>query len=150
MVAVDNCSADTLKGREIREGIISSPQTKRVPRMPAARDCPEGLDPQKTLNKLLHSSRAYKSASVLSLYWEDDEMGCINEVEKINTLFKKEFGYDVDRFGIPTQSPYWGLNAKISEFVRVRNKPDSLLIIYYGGHGVSDMKEGRYGSVWAA
>lgn len=95
----------------------------------------------------LRPRKAYTKAFVLSLYWEDDDMGCIEEAKNINTLFEEDFGYQVQLFGIPSDRSQFALADKATKFLKENDGPNPLLIVYYGGHGdESDYRR----SIWAA
>lgn len=94
--------------------------------------------------------KIYNKVTVLSIYWQADYMGCIKEARAINKLFSDEFGYEVKEFAIPSEKSYLALLKEITNLIEEHGLRGSLLIVYYGGHGDSDEKDQRYGSVWTA
>lgn len=106
----------------------------------------------KQLDGQFPNLRSYHTkVTVLCLYWEEDDMGVETEVNGIGELFKMSFGYEIERFMIPSKNSQIVLTRKVMEIFEEHMERASLLIIYYGGHGLPDNgTDGRYGSVWAA
>lgn len=92
----------------------------------------------------------HTKATVLCLYWEEDDLGCIREIEEIEKFFSSTLRYTVKRFAIPSRGSEIKLHQEIINLIIEHVEPGSLMIVYYGGHGLSDRENGRYGSVWAA
>lgn len=115
------------------------------------REVQEALN-QKLCSQPRNVGRAYNKASVLSMYWEADDLGCIDEAKKINKLFEEDFRYQAKLFGIPSQHPQSALVREVLDFKEKHGKPGSLLVLYYGGHGDPDDKKGsgQRESIWAA
>jgi hypothetical protein len=74
---------------------------------------------------------------VLLLSWEVSERSDLdaeNEVEQLGKVFREEYGYATEPWKIPLQSSHHKLTSKVLDFVGYGG-PDSLLIVYYSGHG---------------
>jgi len=62
-----------------------------------------------------------------------------SEVDAVSTLFRERLHYHVERYAIPNlqgrTKAQQELQFGISSFVRKYDDPNTLLIIYYNGHG---------------
>ena len=96
----------------------------------------------------LHSSE-YDSVNVLLIYWEDDDLGCLEEINAVKSMFEGAFSYGVHTLSIPFERSQATLQSDLSQFVLLYgSKVQSLLVMYYAGHGdpSTDLKK----AVWAA
>ncbi|KAI4250641.1 MAG: hypothetical protein LQ352_005326, partial [Teloschistes flavicans] len=90
----------------------------------------------------------YASVTALLLYWEENDVHPETEVDTIRELFERDFGFSSLTFLIPARRAQQELNREISAFVsNYSNNIDSLILVYYAGHGDVD-NDGK--SVWAA
>ena len=78
----------------------------------------------------------YREAHVLLLSWEDDNLGVINEVTELEDVFRQCYSFGTEEWKIPSKRPHNTLASKILEFSNNYEGKDSLLIVYYGGHGL--------------
>ena len=105
-------------------------------------------------NAFTSSAKYYQQVYVLIVYWkESDDEGFKREAVELGELFASQFRYTTFAFPIPTQESYSALKERILHYIRTCGSPDSLLIVYYGGHGDEDddpAKSGNRQSVWAA
>ncbi|KAL2064192.1 hypothetical protein VTL71DRAFT_4686 [Oculimacula yallundae] len=82
----------------------------------------------------------YNNAAVLLLSWHEDvdELKTSNEVSALEGVFRDLFHYQTQRSTI-TQDPrnpaQVQVNLILSKFVSDHGDPDTLLIVYYAGHG---------------
>ncbi|RDL34352.1 uncharacterized protein BP5553_07480 [Venustampulla echinocandica] len=81
-----------------------------------------------------HDQSRYREVSVLLLRWEDDEMGVEWEVDDLEKVFMC-YGYNTERWLIPTKSAHLELMARALDIVKKHNDQGDLLIVYYAGHG---------------
>ena len=81
------------------------------------------------------SQTRYKDVFVLLLRWEDDEMDVDWELHDLNNVFMK-YGFNTERWLIPTKNPHLKLMSKAIEIVEQHNDQDDLVIIYYAGHAL--------------
>ncbi len=79
----------------------------------------------------------YRDVSVLLLRWEDDDMNVEWELEDLQKAFSK-YGFDTERWLIPSQRSHLKLNNKVSNLVEKYNDQGSLVIVYYAGHGYTN------------
>ncbi|MCJ1249463.1 hypothetical protein MMC30_006687 [Trapelia coarctata] len=86
----------------------------------------------------------YASVSSLLLYWKNNDLdGIAEEINTVQELFEKDLGYQVKTYEIPLESPQLSLKSEIVSLIREHsNSPDSLIILYYSGHGDAD-EDGR-------
>ena len=106
------------------------------------------------LSGRLSRNQEYKTVEVLLLYWEDvDDPGFKAEAQDLAELFTTELRYKVHHYPIPSKESQRSLKKTLLEFLIDYGKPDTLLIIHYGGHGDSNddfSLDQRRKSVWAA
>ncbi|RGP80476.1 hypothetical protein FLONG3_1404 [Fusarium longipes] len=76
----------------------------------------------------------YSDVQVLLIRWEEDELQVEDELNELKRVFDL-YGFITDRFLIPTSNSHRKLNQKVLSFVEEHEHEDTLLIIYYGGHG---------------
>ena len=80
-------------------------------------------------------TQRYVAVNVLLLSWEDDDIGCAAEIAELSRMFQESFNYAVWPYKIPSQDPESSLNSTVFQFVASFGGEDSLIIVYYGGHG---------------
>ncbi|KAF3937445.1 hypothetical protein ABW19_dt0209089 [Dactylella cylindrospora] len=96
------------------------------------------------------SGRAYESVSARLLFWADDDLKVVSEIEKLAGFFKESLQYDdVEQLVIPSKNSQLWLSHEISKFALEKGGRDNLLIVYYGGHGDRAVDQERQ-AVWAA
>ncbi|KAG5801644.1 hypothetical protein H9Q74_001244 [Fusarium xylarioides] len=78
----------------------------------------------------------YSEVQVLLIRWEEDELEVEWELNELQRVFHNLYGFTTDRFLIPTQNSHRKLNHKVLSFVEEHENEDTLLIVYYGGHGI--------------
>ena len=89
---------------------------------------------------------SYSAVYVLLLSWEDDDLGVISEIKDLAFTFENAYGFQVERYLIPSEEPDDAFDERLKTFVRSYQSPRSLLIVYYGGHGM--LNASRLG-IWA-
>ncbi|KAL8912470.1 MAG: hypothetical protein Q9172_007502 [Xanthocarpia lactea] len=80
----------------------------------------------------------YDKVEVLLLYWLDSDMGTTKEVDDLESVFVNKFGYHATRAPLNGNSKkklQVKVNAKVANFVEEHDGPNTLLIVYYAGHG---------------
>ena len=91
------------------------------------------------------SSTKYANVEVLLICWveQSDDLVITGEVKKLKSTFEDRFNYGA-RIGYldskAKQTPQVQLNAMVANFVNAFDGPNTLLIVYYAGHG----KPGNY------
>jgi len=71
---------------------------------------------------------------ILILSWAKDNLGMSNELDALENIFKNQYGYETEKWQIPSMSSQADLAIKTTAFVKEHQDPDSLLVIYYVGH----------------
>ena len=89
----------------------------------------------------------YDAVHVLLLRWEADDLQTSSEVEDLERVFQKTYGFKTETWLIPSASSHNSLNRRILDFQTDKSERD-LLILYYGGHGIGDSH--NFDSIWAA
>ncbi|KAL8808730.1 MAG: hypothetical protein Q9223_003734 [Gallowayella weberi] len=87
----------------------------------------------------------YSDVSVLLLKWASDNLGVIDEVVKLRDLLRKKFNFAAEIWKIPNEDPEDELTQEILRFRRGKQS-DSLMLLYYAGHGGGNPEE----CIWAA
>jgi hypothetical protein len=59
-------------------------------------------------------------------------------VTQLRAIFDQTLGYQTDAFEIPPQSPASALNHKVADFVHRYDDKNTLLVLYYAGHGFEE------------
>ncbi|KAF5018727.1 hypothetical protein F66182_9286 [Fusarium sp. NRRL 66182] len=78
----------------------------------------------------------YKEVEVLLIRWEEDELEVEWELNELHKVFRDLYGFTTEQFLIPTQNSHRKLNHKALSFVEEHENEETLLVVYYGGHGV--------------
>ena len=96
----------------------------------------------------LHSGE-YDRVNVLLVYWEDDDLGCLEEMNAVKSFFEDALRYDVHVLSIPSERSQAALQSDLSRLVLLYGSTvQSLLFIYYAGHGDPSLDKRR--AIWAA
>ena len=63
-------------------------------------------------------------------------MGVQYELDDLAKSLRSGYGYETETWLIPSAKSHFSLMEKTLQVVRDFGKPDSLLIVYYAGHGL--------------
>ncbi|KAI9785422.1 MAG: hypothetical protein M1816_000437 [Peltula sp. TS41687] len=77
----------------------------------------------------------YSAVHVLLLSWKDDDLGVRLEVQRLEHVLWKGYGFSTEHWEIPSKASHIELGRRLLEFLSTYNNEDNLLIVYYGGHG---------------
>ncbi|KAH7242387.1 hypothetical protein BKA59DRAFT_227911 [Fusarium tricinctum] len=77
----------------------------------------------------------YSEVQVLLIRWDEDELEVEWELNELRRVFRDLYGFTTDKFLIPTHNSHRKLNHKVLSFVEEHENEDTLLVVYYGGHG---------------
>lgn len=88
----------------------------------------------------------YARVHALLLNWIDDDLGTETELNDLDAQLKKQFNFTTEIWKIPNQDAENELEKKLSLVKGEHGGEGSLLIVYYGGHGMWDQTR----SIWAA
>jgi hypothetical protein len=83
----------------------------------------------------------------LLLHWKSDDLFVLPELEDLRTCLGEDYGFETDTYAIPSDNSHLELMLKMASMIKDHEAPDSLLIVYYGGHAKID--ESRQ-STWCA
>ena len=72
---------------------------------------------------------------VLLLSWEEDNLGVRKEILELQDVFRHTYLYDVEEWRIPSSHSHKALRKRLNKFLDDFERKESLLIVYYGGHG---------------
>ena len=79
---------------------------------------------------------AYEKVYVLFISWVEDDLGTINEIRRLESIFDTTYGYTTEKYEIKSEARAQNrLQFKLSSIVEEIDSPSNLLIVYYGGHG---------------
>ena len=86
------------------------------------------------------TSSTYTKVEVLLLCWKEgcNDMATQDELDKLKATFENRFNYHVEIAYLDTtieQRLQIRVNCIVAKFVDEHNGPDTLLIVYYAGHG---------------
>ena len=63
-------------------------------------------------------------------------------MNRLRAIFDHDLGYHTDAFQIPPERPASALNKKVADFVHEYDEKNTLLVLYYAGHGFEDEETG--------
>lgn len=92
-------------------------------------------------------TQRYSKVQALLIQWEFDDIFVEPEVQGLGHCFQFDYNFEVEYFKIPSDNSHLELMMKIGLWVKQFEQPDTLLIVYYGGHARID--ESRQ-STWHA
>lgn len=101
------------------------------------------------LHNAFASSSGYELVRAALIYWEDDDLRVRDEVEELESFLHEGFRYKSSLLSIPSERAQAALTTDLSNFVYEHGASrQSLLIIFYAGHGDPNSNEKR--AIWAA
>lgn len=86
-------------------------------------------------NSRRYSASPYSAVNVLLLSWKDDDLGVETEIVELDNVLRNIYRYSVEVWTIPSRKSHNELGDRLRDFTKKYEKEDSLLIVYYGGHG---------------
>lgn len=88
------------------------------------------------VNRALRSSEKYDNVGVISLRWENDDLGLASIERELLDVFKDKFHFETDAPVIPAttaRAASVAVRDKLQTFVGKYDSPRSLLIVIYQG-----------------
>jgi hypothetical protein len=76
---------------------------------------------------------------VLLICWadEDPKLPVSVEIDDLSQVFSNDYGFQVEKWKIPTHNCHNEVSKKVMDFVETHNdSKHDLKIVYYGGHGM--------------
>lgn len=89
----------------------------------------------------------YTSVRVLLLSFQDDDLGVEHEVRRLQSVLTDVYAFDTEHWSIPSSRSQVAISRKLLQFLQDYDAEDTLLIVYYGGHGYFDTERRSY---WSA
>ena len=90
---------------------------------------------------------AHRSCAVLLISWEEelDDLGTGEEVDELEAIFQNEYRYIVEKKQLVKErrSPQNQVQKILANFVYDYDDENTLLIVYYAGHGAPGKQEGQ-------
>lgn len=83
-----------------------------------------------------HLPYRYEEVHSIILSWEEDDLDLEQELEELNSAFMSLKFTSTRTYRIPSVGPQNALSSELHNFLD--GKEDSLLVVYYGGHGGLD------------
>ncbi|KAL6877983.1 hypothetical protein HDV57DRAFT_499646 [Trichoderma longibrachiatum] len=93
------------------------------------------------------SSQRYKQVQALLVHWGSDDLFVLPELEDLEKCLREDYAFGTDIFSIPSENSHLELMMRIGQLIKDHESPDTLFIVYYGGHARID--ESRQ-STWCA
>lgn len=84
------------------------------------------------------SRSKYRAVHVLLLSWVNDDLKVEIEIQRLFRVFEELYGFGVAWWLIPSDDSHNELGDRLRSFTKQYAQEDTLLIIYYGGHGYID------------
>lgn len=94
----------------------------------------------------LRNSSSYKKINVLMLRWADkyDNLDVTEEVDNLKNVFETDFGYSVTvQLLTKKEDLQVEVNLIVARWVHEHNAIQTLLIVYYAGHGRPGLAPGE-------
>ena len=83
----------------------------------------------------------YNTVHVLLVSWEEDDLKVIDEVEELEKVFDRTYGFCTERYQIPSDNSQLQATRRWIDFLDHAKSKKDLLIIYYAGHGGEERGE---------
>lgn len=84
-------------------------------------------------NALSNDFQRYAHVRCLLLSWEEDNLGCIQEINDLHDVLSDSYGFECDSFKLPSKDSERQLRLKLNHFDKKAEETD-LFVVYYGGH----------------
>ncbi|GES58189.1 hypothetical protein ABOM_002868 [Aspergillus terreus] len=89
---------------------------------------------KKALDAVTPTTERYRDVCVLSLHWENDQMGVAKLNSDLLKVFKNDYNFKTMSFQIPVIGSYLALQNKLTKWATDWGKKDLLRILVYSGH----------------
>lgn len=93
------------------------------------------------------SSQRYSKVQSLLLHWGTDDLFVLPELEDLEKCFREDYAFGTDIWAIPSENSHLELMMRLGQLIKEHESPDTLFLIYYGGHArIDDSRQ----STWCA
>ncbi|RKK69806.1 hypothetical protein BFJ69_g12383 [Fusarium oxysporum] len=83
------------------------------------------------------SPKRYLDVRALFLSWKGADKAFYEQLVLLKNVLQDEYNFGVEDWAIPHDDPFFQLNGRLRQFLQ-SDDYDTLLILYYGGHGSTD------------
>ncbi|KKA26762.1 hypothetical protein TD95_001703 [Thielaviopsis punctulata] len=91
------------------------------------------------------STQRYTKVHALLLHWRSDDLFVLPELEDLEKCLKHDYAFDTSIFPIPNENPHLDLMLRIGQLIKDHESPDTLFVVYYGGHArIDDSRQSRW------
>ncbi len=90
----------------------------------------------------------YENVIALLISWKDDDLGVVEEINELKSIFRDTYKFSVETWAIP--SGKWrcfNLVRKIQSLLESDDAQGTLFVFYYGGHAYQD---GQSQPIWVS
>jgi hypothetical protein len=100
-------------------------------------------------NQYPNTKPRYKNVNVLTMRWEQGDAGTEQAVQAVHNVFRDRYNFTVEDWQIPSSAnPSVNISARLAKFLEY-DDPETLLIIFYAGHGYISSAVGGSQTYWA-
>lgn len=83
----------------------------------------------------------------LLLHWKSDDLFVLPELEDLEQCLRVDYNFETETYPIPSDNSHLELMLRIGRLIKEHESPDTLFMIYYGGHArIDDSRQ----STWCA
>ncbi|TFB00930.1 hypothetical protein CCMA1212_007254 [Trichoderma ghanense] len=84
------------------------------------------------------SSQRYQNVQALLVHWGSDDLFVLPELEDLEKCLREDYAFATDIFSIPSENSHLELMMRIGQLIKDHESPDTLFVVYYGGHARID------------
>ncbi|KAH6604243.1 hypothetical protein Trco_007689 [Trichoderma cornu-damae] len=96
------------------------------------------------------ASQRYKNVQALLVHWGSDDLFVLPELEDLEKCLREDYAFGTDIFSIPSENSHLELMMRIGQLIKDHESPDTLFIVYYGGHARIDDSRQSTWCAWSA
>ncbi|GAO14066.1 hypothetical protein UVI_02038420 [Ustilaginoidea virens] len=96
------------------------------------------------------SSQRYKVVQALLIHWGCDDLFVLPELEDLGKCLSEDYAFGTDIFAIPSENAHLELMMRVGQLIKEYESPDTLFLIYYGGHARIDESRQSTWCAWSA
>ncbi|KAL9469070.1 hypothetical protein ACSS6W_010764 [Trichoderma asperelloides] len=96
------------------------------------------------------TSQRYKNVQSLLMHWGSDDLFVLPELEDLGKCLRDDYAFGTEIYSIPSENSHLELMMRIGQLIRDHESPDTLFIVYYGGHARIDESRQSTWCAWSA